>query len=357
MIQKNHIFKRGKNGAGLLKTFFFLSGFFVLFGLCQQVFQPKWLLGGDDNTASTSCWTEYDHLQEGTVDVLFLGTSHVLYAMDPMYMYGHTGLTSYVFSGPGLRMDLTALVLEDALRTQHPKAVFLDVSGLKYSKQQTEAKAHKVADQLPLSLGKLEYAFCNGNDELDSLGVIFPFFRYHSRWSDLGKNDFKAVTGDLEESSVRGHYIAYEQIPVQLSFDEPGDFEITPENLKYLDRIAERCKKDGIQLILYKIPTPQWSIAHSEAVARAAKERGLEYWEMYYLLGEMGVDPEKDFHDETDHMNQYGAEKLSGYMARSIKEKLGTADYRGIYTEWDEAYLEYIRYKEEKRQCFLEGFE
>lgn len=345
------------NKIKLLKGICFLGGFLVLFCLCQQIFQAKWLLGGNDNTASTSCWTEYERLQKDTVDVLFLGTSHVLYAMDPMYMYGQTGMTSYVFSGPGLRMDLSALVLEDALKTQHPKAVFLDASGMHYTRQQTEAKAHKIADLLPLSPGKLEYAFGNGNDELDPLGVLFPFFRYHSRWTDLNSNDFKAVTGNLEETSVRGHYISYDQVPASLAFYEPGDFEITAENLKYLDRMADLCRKEGIQLILYKIPTPQWNIAYSDAVACAAEERGLEYWEMYYELEDIGIDPAVDFNDDTDHVNQYGAEKLSAYTASYIMKVLGISDHRGSYTDWDNAYQEYVRYKAEVKQSFLEKSE
>ena len=87
-------------------------------------------------------------------------------------------------------MDLTYMNLEDALKTQTPSIVFLDMSSIQFDFQQEEAKCHKVLDQLPMTSSKLEYAFNTESEEMKPLDVLFPFFRYHSRWSDLGKNDF-----------------------------------------------------------------------------------------------------------------------------------------------------------------------
>lgn len=67
----------------------------------------------------------------------------------------------------------------------NPSVVFLDMSAIKFDTQQTEAKSHKVSDQLPLSLSKLKYAFNNGNEEMKPLDVLFPLFCYHTRWEKL----------------------------------------------------------------------------------------------------------------------------------------------------------------------------
>lgn len=328
-----------------LKGVCFVSVFLVLFGICQQLFQPKWVAGGKDDTITTSNWEEYNRLEKNTLDVIFIGTSHAMYAMDPMYMYSRSGLAGYVFSGPGMRMDLTYFTLEEALKTQNPKIVFLDVSAFHFKNQQKEAKVHMAADVLPLSRGKWEFAFHTGSEDLDPLGILFPFFRYHARWTDLKKNDFKGVTGDLDKTSLRGHYISYRQIPAELDFNKDTDFSLIEDHLKYLDRMVELCRERGIELILYKVPSPPWRRAHSEAAAQAAKDRGLVYLELYYEMERMGIDTELDFSDNYDHVNQYGAEKISDYILQYMEEHGGINDHRGSYADWDRDYSEYLQYK------------
>lgn len=325
-----------------LKGICFVAVFALLFLVFQEVLRGKWVVSGKDNTASTSTFKEYKELEEGTVDALFVGTSHLLYGIDPMYMYEHTGITGFVFGGPGLRLDLSYLTLKDALDKQTPEVVILDASGFHYTNQQAEARARKFADQLPLTWEKVEYAFNNGNEELDPLSVMFPLIRYHSRWDNLTRVDLQRMTGTLEDTYVRGHHISFEQVPANLPFDTPEEgFAITERNLDYFDRIVRLCEERGIPLLVCKVPTPDWNITCSQAVAEVAKEQGVPYLELYYELDEIGIDTATDFHDDTDHMNQYGAEKLTLYMAEYLKENYGLTDHRGEYEKWDRDIPEY----------------
>lgn len=328
-----------------LKWICFFSIFAVVFLLIQELFQAKWLVDVKDNTASTSTFMEYRDLEENTVDVIFIGTSHVLYGIDPMHIYEETGVTSYVFGGPGLRMDLTYLTLKDALKTQSPKVIMLDASGLHYAKQQAEGRAHKFVDNLPLTKEKIEYAFNNGNDELTPLSVIFPFVRYHDRWSTVNEYDFRYMIGALDQTYLRGHHISYAQVPVTLDFQKTKDnFEITERNLDYFDRIVKLCEEQGVSLVVYKTPTPDWNITWSSAAEKASGERGIPYWELYYELEDIGLDFATDFCDETDHLNQHGAEKLSIYITEHLREQYGLADHRGEYIRWDNDLKEYHEY-------------
>lgn len=341
-----------------LKCICFVGIFALLFFGAQELLRGKWIIGGKDNTASTSSFKEYRELSPDTVDVLFVGTSHVLYGIDPMYLYQETGITSYVFGGPGLRLDLSYLTLKEVLDTQSPKIVFLDASGLHYEKQQTEAKAHKFADQLPLTWEKIEYAFNNGNDELDPLGVMFPLFRYHSRWDKLEKNDLRYVTGTLEETYMRGHFASYEQVPATLSFESEEKFTITDRNLDYFERIVKLCKQEGVELVLYKIPTPDWNRSYSDAAAAVALEQGVPFWELTNELDKIGIDPQVDYHDATDHLNQYGAEKLTAYMGEVLTADDRLTDQRGSNEKWDADLLLYqdrlkalkAEYEQQKRE-------
>lgn len=327
----------------IIKGICFLAILLVILYYCQRLLQAKWISSSGENTASTSTWQEYRELEENTVDVLFLGTSHVYFGIDPMYIYDRSGITSYVFGGPGLRFDLTYITLEDALKTQKPSVVFLDMSAVQFDFQQTEAKCHKVSDQLPISMSKIEYAFDNDSEEMKPLDVLFPLLRYHTRWQELGKKDFQYVTGEMNETYIRGHYISYENKKTSFHFEEESEFVLTDRNRDYLQRIDALCEENGIELICYKIPTPTWYRAQSEGAAAIAEELGVPYLELYHEVDKMGLDVKTDFRDKQNHLNQYGAEKVCAWLTDYMQENLNLQDQRSTNQEWNE---DLVKYKE-----------
>lgn len=331
------------NKRKILKGICFVLVFVILFLLFQKLLQAKWIASSSENSASTSAWIEYRSLEENSLDVLFLGTSHSYYAVDPMYIYDKMGITSYVFGGPGLRMDLTYMNLEDALKTQSPSVVFLDMSAIQFDFQQEEAKCHKVLDQLPMTCSKIEYAFDTESEEMKPLDVLFPFFRYHSRWSDLGKKDFKYVLNDLDETYIRGHYITYQSKVTEFHFYEDVDYTLTDRNLDYIKRMKKLCDENGIELILYKIPTPTWYESQSKGAAEIGEMLGVPYLELFYEVDEIGLDVTTDFRDVNNHLNQRGAEKLSAYLSEYIQTNYDLKDQRSINQRWNE---DLIKYKE-----------
>ena len=332
----------------IIKGICFTAIFFVLLYFFQSILQAKWFVGGDDNTANTDCFSEYRNLKENSLDVLFVGTSHILYGVDPMYIYENSGICGYDLTGPGMRMDLAYLIVEDALKTQKPQVLFLDMSGIQFMDQQTEGKSHKVADQLPLTASKIEYAFNNGNEELDPLSVMFPFFRYHARWNDLQPEDYDYTFGRLEPSFVRGHHIDFKAVHAEFKFEKDKEgYELTDRNREYLDRIVEICEKNDVELVLMKIPNPTWRRVYSETAKQYADEKGVKYLEFYYELEEIGFDSDTDFKDKTDHLNQYGAEKFSEHLMKYIQANYTIEDKRGVYTDWDEDLVKYKSYYEQ----------
>jgi hypothetical protein len=325
----------------IIKGICFVLIFAVLFWFAQRLLQAKWVASGGATASSTSTWQEYRSLEEDSIDVLFLGTSHTYSGIDPMYMYGQSGLVSFVLGGDGMHLDATYLVLQEALKTQSPSVIFLDMSAIHYEEQLDEAKAHKTLDQLPITLSKIEYAFDSESDDLSPLDVLFPLFRYHTRWESLEENDFEYVTGDLSTTSVRGHYISYRTKATKLYFEEEMEYTLTDRNRDYINRIADLCKENGIELILYKIPSPTWYASQSQGAEEIAEQLGLTYLELYYDVEEMGLDASTDFRDKKDHLNQNGAEKVSQYILDYIQENYDFADQRNENERWDTDYVQY----------------
>ncbi|WP_283680971.1 hypothetical protein [Parablautia sp. Marseille-Q6255] len=331
----------------IIKGVCFVLGFCLLFWVAQRLLSAKWL----DRAGQTGAWMEFRELEPDTVDALFLGTSHTYSGIDPMYIYENSGITSFALSGPGMRFDLTYMVLKDALKTQKPKVVFLDMSSVHFDRQQTEGRIHKVLDQLPLSKEKLKFAFHTDNDELSTLDALFPLFRYHSRWEMLEQQDFQYAAGSIEAPVWRGHYVNYRVAATEYYFYEEGrkdgECHIEGRALECLRKIDQLCKDEGIQLVLYKIPAPTWYKLQSDGSAELAEEFGVPFLELFYCVDEIGLDPATDFRDRKNHLNQYGAEKVSGYMMKYMQNNFEMEDQRGKNADWDQ---DLILYQERKAE-------
>lgn len=330
-----------------LKAVCFLGIFCLLFLFFQELLRGKWYLGGKENASTTSMFREYRSMEEDSIEALFIGTSHVYYGIDSMTIYEQTGILSYGLGGPGLRLDLTYLGLKEALKTQSPKVVLLDMSAVHYTTQQKEARIHMYSDEISLDAEKIEFAFNSDSEELEPWGVLFPLIRYHSRWDMADASDIQFLLGQEEETVVRGHYVSYSQVPTKLKFKKEKDnVVLTDRFLDYFDRIVKLCEEENIELVLFKIPTPGWSVTESEVSAELAEEYGLPYLELYYERKNMGLSVKTDFHDDTDHLNQYGAEKVSTYLANWLVENYELTDYRGKNERWDEDLKGYHQYLE-----------
>ena len=106
---------------------------------------------------------------------------------------------------------------------------------------------------------------------------------------------------------------------------------------KYLSKIIDLCKEQNIELLLIEIPSAEsWSKDLSNKTEDFAKEYNLEFIDMNLNASEFGFDWKTDTSDGGDHLNVYGAEKVSKYLGKIIKDKYNITDHRNEkeYEEW-----------------------
>ncbi len=328
--------KIGRPAKKIVRAVLFLLIFALLFFAVQRLIQAKWL---DKDHLPTMAWDEYRSLEKDTVDVLYLGTSQVYSAVDPLYIYDQTGITGYVISVGGMRWDLACASLRTALQTQSPKVVFADMSMIRYGSSKDEASIHTMLDQLPLSFAKIRYVLECDNRDLTLTDALFPLLRYHSRWDSLKEEDFAYAAGDVEISNARGHLVSYKIVGAdhwKFYDDTESVYTIPARAWKYMQEFAAICEDNGIELVLFKVPAMSWKVKWSAASELAAEELGVPFWEMFYEIDEMGVDSTVDFRDNVKHMNQYGANKVSARIGEYLTEQFDLSDQRGSNARWDE---------------------
>lgn len=304
----------------------------------------------------------FEHAND--IDVLFVGTSHMLNAVFPMELWNDYGITSYNFGGHSNELATTYWVLMNALDYAKPKVVVVDCFKLiseKKAHSQFEY-LHVSLDAFPLSWTKIKAA----NDLLDDsgmdslleekeielsekhtrVGLLWDYSVYHTRWKDLTMNDFEPET-TIEygaDSRVR--------IVEPMSFvNNPGlTTESDSVGETYLKRIIEECQNRDIKVVLAFIPYPIYKEDRWLEINRAA-EIADEYGVEYINCIDLGlVDYDTDMYDPKSHLNPSGAMKVTDYFGRVLSEKYTLPDHRGDqqYEYWDEDYCTYREYKNQR---------
>lgn len=334
------------------KVICFCLVFCLIFAVAQGLLVRKSVASGGSVNNVQSYWNEYRSLKENTVDALYVGSSVTYCNIDPMHIYNMSGCVTYVLGCASMHYDEAYMTIKEALKTQHPKVIMLEASGFRYQNDGEESKYHILTDQLPML--NPEYLGIVLENDWASLGdipgFVFPLIRYHDRWKDLSSEDVKLMLEGTPMTYTRGHAFTFTQVEIELDFyAEDQKWKPYQRSYTYLDKIVQLCQEEGIELVLFKTPAKRWCITYSQAAQDYADSKGLVFRDFSYELDDIGIDVSQDFRDEIGHMNQYGAEKFSSYLAQVVLPSLGLEDHRGeeAYQRWSDEYDEYLKAKED----------
>lgn len=351
----------------LLKMTAFLLIFILLFFVAQAVLTPD----HDDTGHVFYSMHGFESLEKDSVEVLFLGASHLTMGVSPMQIYEDMQVCAYDLATGAQPIGLSYNLLRRALQTQSPSVVFFDPATL-FVENPMAASWRYVLDNLPLDLNKLDMA--KDYDEVeDSDGfwsVIFPIIKFHSRWNELTRDDFRCRTGGSYYSA--GEYIVSTVSPQGASQEQVDnimtamrdldnariytyangrvrttrsetplwDARLYDTDVEYLREMQALCAGAGAELVMLKCPTkgfPQynanaWTKDKYEQVKRLAAEMGITYVDLLYDA-DTGVDFNTDTCDEGLHLNFRGAEKVTAFVESYLKEQYDLA--RNKNDVWD----------------------
>ena len=117
--------------------------------------------------------------------------------------------------------------------------------------------------------------------------------------------------------------------------------------MRKLDELNALCKKNGAQLILVEVPSQTtWTYARHNAVSDYAKKNGIPFLDMDLKRKEIGFSWKTDSRDGGNHLNCYGAKKVSLYVGKYIKAHVSLEDKRqnSTYAGWNDDYTAYIKH-------------
>ncbi len=150
------------------------------------------------SNATTVTYNKFYQMEENTVDVLFLGSSHAMNTYIPQELYERYGIRGYNLGCPCQSMIVSYFWLKEALRRQSPKVVVLDMYFV-YKRfhekviNELEPDIREAFDPMEFSPVKAEaiHTICKIDDTMGSvLSYYLPLLRFHERWKGLTETDF-----------------------------------------------------------------------------------------------------------------------------------------------------------------------
>ncbi len=257
---------------------------------------------------------------QNSLDVLIFGHSGAYSAISPMQMYKEHGIVSYVCAQPLQLPWESSRWLKGLLEVQSPKLVVFETDQLFYDKQTSVAR------------NSLENIFYD----------TFPVFRNHANWKKwFGKNkkgERNLYKGYYYNTKVKPYTGKKQLVPTDRTY------KIGKRHLQALEEVYELCSERGIPLMLLEVPSViVWDYSRYNAVNAYAQKRGVHFTDLNQHLEEMKFDWKTDTRDKGDHLNYFGAQKVTEFLGRDLKANYDLPDRRADenYSAWNDDLVRY----------------
>lgn len=293
------------------------------------------------------------------IDVLFLGSSHVMNSINPVQLYAEKGITSYNMSKSGGLVPESYWTLVNALDYCEPKCVVVDIWALnrdyhyldvgegdkdKESVQNAISLLHNTMDAFPLTKNKIAAVYDLILDSEIRKEFLWDFTLYHDRWSVLSKKDFSVLEGKVQDKNELLGAMRITEHEDEIKLYQPENTgECVPEetvSLQYLYKIFDLCEERGIQVMMTFFPMATSYEQDWQAVNtgyQIQEERGIPFVDMLPHATQAIVDYDTDMCDDT-HVNNNGMRKITSHMGEVLTAEFELEDHRGdaSYVLWDE---------------------
>lgn len=327
---------------------------FVLIGL--------FLFGGISNVLrkKTGDLTDMVHsfysIEENTLDVLCMGSSHAYSSFQPNTLWKEYGITSYVMGSHRQTVATTYYLLKEALNYQKPKVLLLEAYYFHSLEKYVDEPSLRFAFD-GIRLGKAKHEMIS--DLLcdlpwkDKVSFYIPFIKYHSRWNELKNQDF------VSRTYLKGSILDFEVQKMKEPEIPVIGCPLPEYSVLYFQKIMDLCRENGIQVVLYSAPYNYneesyegviWRQQINFALKPYCEELGIPYLD-YQRMEDISFNYKKDFRDYS-HMNTRGAEKLTGHLGAYLVDNYEWTDHREdpAYESWNQDYQKYAAVIEEKRK-------
>ncbi len=284
---------------------------------------------------------KFYELEDDTVDVLILGSSHAFENFNTGTLWDEYGIAAYDLGGSNQSLWNTYHYLKEALKTQHPKLIILEgVFVIGYEDYDSSDVIIKNTYGLRWSYNKAENMLASIPPD-ERWDYIPEGQRYHNRYSELTSEDFLKDQGNPLYYDWKGFGCNMDTIPFE-RVDVSGVADVgymSPKSEWYYNHIIELAKQYDIPIEIIIAPYPACNEDEQKVFNKAqeiATEKDVPFLNCNVNPQDIGINYATDFADE-EHLNYKGNRKFTKYIGKQILSKYDLPDHRGDekYQTWE----------------------
>lgn len=306
--------------------------------------------------------------KKGTLDAVLVGASDVYAGYSAPYAYEKYGYTSFPFATMSSPSNIVLPQIKEVIKYQNPKMIVVEINAFLYSdkKQPDEVNCHLFADNIPRDQIWRDYIEKEVSED-KQIEYYIPLIKFHGSWSEYPWKA-KYLSADIKLKS-RGYALlrGFKTVSNMFTADEKivnSKFE-NDDSVKPLGSIGERCLRETLEylkendihnVVFTRFPhiVRQRDYARFKRGNRAGeiiKSYGYDFVNIERYALRDGFDLEHDWYN-WDHLNIFGAEKCTDYIADLLLNKYGmkpSAQSAGQKENWQnsvECYHKVYNYSE-----------
>ncbi len=295
---------------------------------------------------------------EGTVDVLVLGSSHAGQEIDETVLWDEYGYSTFDLWGGDQPLSDNYFHLVEALKYQKPRLVILEAS---YVADEDEYKTpyswYRSLCGMRASLTKW-FDICATVPFTDWDDLVLKLPVYHDRITELTSEDFvftgskdnkgywpqgteQSIYDDISEDITTWGFTETSDEDVVFRPDYCGEtMDLPLKSDYYYRKIIEKCKEESIPLMVVIVPYPRpegWESTYMRfaKAGEIAGENGVAFVDYNDPTNDLHFTAE-EFHDES-HLTITGARRLTSDIGKKISELYDIPDHRNDerYESWN----------------------
>lgn len=271
---------------------------------------------------------------DNTIEIAGIGSSDLYSAFVPMQLYEEYGYTSTVISSPHQTVLKSYGFLNELLKTQHPKVLIIETDMFYEGAVRREKDKEADKDKIKKTKIKLSKFFDNFSPKQfeDLVESQFSIFTFHDKWKKMKIGDI--ITGKSNEHFVtidHGYNFNGSVKPADENTEMKFTDKVDPmpeESIHYINKMLDICEKENIKVIFVEMPSQRWTYSRHNAVQAFADDNNIEFIDFNTMFDEINLDIKCDYRDGGDHLNYYGATKITSYLSDYIKN-----NYSDILTD------------------------
>lgn len=304
--------------------------------ICYKALSWKDTTGG-----YLSAYEQLYNTPDNTIDVLFVGTSHVYCGIYPSILWREYGISSFDMSVAGQDKMSAYYGTKEVLKKQRPQVVMVDLYSLCYEDQPVLANEYRNLLGMKYSLNFINLVEnYNASFYHNKKDYYLRFPIIHTRYRELQRYDFVECPQSVYGKGEDIYFInrdGYDGSFTELQ-NCTRKVPLSDEESEWLENWKELASHNGFNIIFILMPAdiPENLQEKMSAIEDWTRENNIKFYNLNEKRNEIGVASGDNFLDK-DHLNAFGAEKVTKYIYEKVLFDYALANHKldKRYESWD----------------------